>query len=310
MSIHTSSAGRVAFSGRAIAAAIIAAACVSMAAPLTANDADRESTVSPVLFQPSMNVFRRHAVDAEALFEFYGPVLGFEQLETYGAVSRFQAGGSEFKLSRRVQNRQYQPGGVSDATGLRMLSFFFPDQYDVKARFEAHGYAAPDFQSLPGTNRLVAYVNDPDGQAVELVVVPGASAEVYEQIEVGLTVTDIERSREFYRGFVGLEELAPVEDTIFGTTKYSFRHGSTIISLRSFGADLPVDTGSGGIQYVVSNVDRVDELAKARDIRIDSPLTADPNAALRTVWVSDPDGITNYFAETTWSRDASAAVGR
>lgn len=310
MSIRALSAGRAAFSGRAIATAFIAAACFGVAAPLTANDADREATVSPVLFQPSMNVFRRHAVEADAMFEFYGPVLGFEQLETYGAVARFQTGGSEFKLTRRVQNRQYHPGGVSDATGLRMVSFFFPDEAELTARFEAHGYPVPEFQTLPGTDHRVALTRDPDGQAVELVVVPGATPEVYEQIEVGLTVADLEESRAFYRGFVGLEELAPARDPVFDTTKYSFRHGSTIITLRSFGGDLPADNGSGGIQYVVSDVDRVDELAKANAIRIDQPVTADRNAALRTVWVSDPDGITNYFAETTWSRDASAAVSR
>jgi catechol 2,3-dioxygenase-like lactoylglutathione lyase family enzyme len=151
-------------------------------------------------------------------------------------------------------------------------------------------------------------VNDPDGQPVELVVVPGAAAETLGEIEVGLTVADLDRSRAFYSGFVGLEELPPVADERFGVTKYRFRHGATTISLRSFAEPLPADTGSGGIQYVVSDVDLVDELARARDLSIDQPLQGLQNFALRTIWLDDPDGITNYFAETGASRQARPSV--
>ena len=109
---------------------------------------------------------------------------------------------------------------------------------------------------------------------------------------------------EFYREFVGLEELPPVEDELFGTRKYSYRHGATTISLRSFGDALPADTGSGGIQYVVSNVEFVDALAKARQVPIDQPLQGLRGFNLRTIWLDDPDGVTNYFAETAQARAA------
>jgi len=39
-------------------------------------------TTAPVLWQPSMNVFRRFAAPKEKMFEFYGTVLGFRQLTT------------------------------------------------------------------------------------------------------------------------------------------------------------------------------------------------------------------------------------
>jgi catechol 2,3-dioxygenase-like lactoylglutathione lyase family enzyme len=138
------------------------------------------------------------------------------------------------------------------------------------------------------------------------VIVPGASAEQLAAIEVGITVADLERSRAFYRSFVGLEELSPVEDRRFGTMKYSFRHGATTISLRSFGRTLRADTGSGGIQYVVSNVDGVAALAAARGVTVEQPLSGLPGFALRTIWLNDPDGVTNYFAETAQSREARA----
>lgn len=290
--------------------AFLVAGCLAVAAPAGADDPARpadDSVVAPVLYQPSMNVFRRFETDAEQMYAFYRDVLGLEQLTTYGAVARFQAGASEFKLTGRVRGKAYQPGGVQDATGLRLVTFFFPEEAALVARFVRHGHDAPAFETDAVTQRRVALVQDPDGQPVELVVVPN-TPQVLDRIEIGLTVADIEKSRAFYRSFVGLEELPPFDDPRFGTRTYPFRYGSTTINLRSFGADLPADTGSGGIQYVVSNVNRVDELAKARQIPIDQPLTAAPAAALRTVWLDDPDGITNYFAETAWSRPAPAST--
>jgi catechol-2,3-dioxygenase len=258
-----------------------------------------------------MNVFRRFEVPAEKMFEFYGQVLGFQQLSTINlgtgaGVARFQAGAQELKLTRRVGDRQYSSGGVDAATGLRLLTFHFADEQALARRFAEHGYPAPQFGPTAGTNRRSALVTDPDGQAVELVVIPNASAEQLAAIEVGLTVADVEKSRAFYRGFVGLEELPPAADSRFGVTKYSYRHGATTISLRSFGRSLPADTGSGGIQYVVSNVDVVAALAEARHVVVDQPLSTLGNFALRTIWLDDPDGITNYFAETGASRQTRA----
>jgi catechol 2,3-dioxygenase-like lactoylglutathione lyase family enzyme len=278
---------------------------------------DANTTTASVLWQPSMNVFRRFEVPAERMYEFYGGVLGFKQLTTLnvgngGGVARFQAGAQELKLTRRVANRSYEGGGVRGATGLRLVSFFFADEAALSARFVQHGLTAPEFKDYRGDyrgeGRRSAVVQDPDGQDVELVIVPGATPEQLGHIEVGITVADLERSLEFYRKFVGLEELAPVDDERFGTRKHSFRHGATTISLRSFGKDLPADTGSGGIQYVVSNVELVAALAEERHVPIEQPLSGLRGFDLRTIWLSDPDGVTNYFAETGASRAARATA--
>ena len=268
------------------------------------------ASTAPVLWQRSMNVFRRFAAEPEKMYEFYGPVLGFEQLQTLsitpgnpGGVARFRVGAQELKLTRRTPNRQYHPGGVADATGFRLVTFFFADEAALVKRFTEHGYPAPSFASERGTAGRRALVQDPDGQAVELVVLPNATPEQLAALEVGLTVADAERSRAFYRSFVGLEELEPTDDLRFGTTKYSFRHGATTVTLRSFGRELPADTGSGGIQYVVSNVDAVAALAESRAVTVETPLSP-PGNGLRTIWLSDPDAVTNYFAETAQSRAA------
>ena len=294
----------------ALLVGIGAARCAGAETPADALPA----TTAPVLWQPSMNVFRRFAVEPEKMFEFYGGVLGFKQLSTFavgnGGVARFQAGAQELKLTRQVGNRVYQPGGVKGATGLRLVSFFFADEAALSQRFMEHGLAAPEFSPLGENGRRTALVSDPDGQAVELVIVPNATPEQLGAIEVGITVADLERSRAFYRSFVGLDELPPVRDARFGTTKYSFRHGATTVSLRSFGPGLPKDNGSGGIQYVVSNVDVVDALAKERHVTVEQPLQGLRGFDLRTLWLNDPDGVTNYFAETGASRKAQGAAAK
>ena len=298
-------------------AVLVLAALASNVAVAQSGAPDAATTTAGVLWQPSMNVFRRFEAPAERMYEFYGDVLGFEQLSTLnvgngGGVARFRAGAQELKLTRRVGDRSYERGGVRAATGLRLLTFFFADEAALTARFAQHGLPAPQFEDYRGEGRRSALVRDPDGQDVELVIVRDATVEELSSIEVGLTVADLARSREFYRSFVGLEELPPVDDERFGTRKYSYRHGATTISLRSFGKDLPADTGSGGIQYVVSNVDFVDALAKERHVPIDQPLGGLRGFDLRTIWLDDPDGVTNYFAETGASRAtrSTAPTGR
>lgn len=260
-------------------------------------------SVAPVLSQPYMNVFRRFSADQTEMYTFYGKILGFRQSNTFPlggntSMAWFQVGEAVVKLTGVVPNRKYQKGKVPEATGVRLLTFFFPDQKELMERFKEQDLPAPIFRPVAGSDRSSALVQDPDGQWVELVVVPDAPASTYNQIEIGLVVSDMETSRKFYREFVGLEELPSVEDAVFNTRKYLFRHGATLISLRSFGEGLPADTGSGGIQYVVSDVKAVDALAKARKVTIDQPLNIMQGYALQTIWIDDPDGITNYFAQT------------
>jgi len=270
------------------------------------------ATVKPLYFQDSMNVFRRFTVDTQKMFEFYGDVLGLKQLQTFTVdagqkVARFTVGDSQVKFTKRTPDRKYQSGGVKDATGLRLLTFYFPDEAALSQRFTEHGLPAPKFKSLPNSDREYALVKDPDGQDVELVVIPDGPDEAYERIEVGLTVSNMKASRDFYTNFVGLDPLPPVKDPVFGVMMYPFRHGSTVINLRSFGSNLPQDNGSGGIQYVVTNVDPVNEMAKKRHITIERPLGELKGFGLRTIWLDDPDGVTNYFAETPESRKAQAS---
>ena len=250
--------------------------------------------------QPSMNVFRRFAVEPAKMLGFYSEVLGLKQLPSLnmpggGQMMLFQIGSGQVKLQYTAAAGEYKSGAVREVTGLRVFTFFYPDEAAVTARFVQHGYPAPSFGPARGGKRA-AMVLDPASQWVELVVAPGASQEVYDSIDLGLTVSELEKSRAFYREFVGLDELPPVEDPVLGTTRYPYRHGTTTVTVWSFGKGLPANTRSAGIQYVVSDVEAVDAKAKAQNVKIDTPL-GNFSAGLRTIWLSDPDGITNYFAQ-------------
>lgn len=296
--------------------------CFLICGPAQAQEhAGQGASVAPLIYLPAMFVFRRHVVAQERMLEFYGDVLGFEKLPNMGQtgqVARVKVGATEFKMVPRSYatfqrpgiDDRYPQGGVKDATGFRLAGFFFADEAALIARFKQHGYPVPEFRSLPGSANRVALTTDPDGQTVELTIVPNGSAATYAQFEIGLTVSNIHKSRAFYGGFMGLEELTPVDDPLFGTTKYSFRNGSTIVSLRSFGANLPADKTSGLIQLLVTDVDRVQELAKEQGITIDRPQTRPRDAPLRIVWLDDPDGITQYVTETAESRAAAAPTGQ
>jgi len=163
----------------------------------------------------------------------------------------------------------------------------------VTKAFTSHGYPAPEFQGNagPGKQRR-AMVTDPDGQWCELVIGGDPS-----HFEVGATVSDVERSRAFYREFVGLEELPAVESA-FGRT-YRFKLGNrsaNILNIWAAHAGATANTYTAGIQYVVNDVEAIDARGKTANVKITQPLGM-LGQGLRTVWMADPDGITNYFAQ-------------
>jgi len=281
---------------KALACACVLVAVVSFDA---AAQAPLVRSLAALSTQPSMNVFRRFAADRAKMVGFYGDVLGLKPLPSIklgsGEMILFQIGSGQVKLQATPAATEYASGAVREVSGLRVFTFFYPDEKAVTDRFVQHGYPAPQFQAARN-GRRIAMVLDPENQWVELVIAPGAPPSTYESMEVGITVTDLEKSRAFYREFVGLEELPPVDDSMLGTKKYPFRHGTTTINVWSFGKTARANTRSAGIQYVVNDVEAVDAKAKAQSVKIDTPL-GNFSQTLRTIWLSDPDGVTNYFAQ-------------
>jgi catechol 2,3-dioxygenase-like lactoylglutathione lyase family enzyme len=252
------------------------------------------ATAAPYFAETSMNVFRRFSGDGAKTLEFYGQVLGFGDVGAVGGVSRYQVGPSQLKFTRAGANAKFTRGGIHDAAGVRIWTMWFPDEAALTKQFTDRGLQAPAFKTTEGVRS--ALVADPDGEWVQLVVAPGAPKETYGRLEIGIAANDLEKSRAFYRSFVGLEELPAVKDPVLGVTKYPFRNGTTTISVWATSGPKPVNRQLAGIQYVVKPVDPIWALAQERAIPVEQPL-GETLPGLVTTWLFDPDGVTNYFAE-------------
>lgn len=285
----------------------LVAACVAACGPALAQPITPPANVQPakpVFVAGYMNIFRRFPPEIrDKMVEFYNQVLGLPaltpiQLSRTQQMLLFKVGAGQIKLASGLNaGRQYHPGGaLNETTGIRLITFTFPDAAALAQSFKAHGYPEPQFKDIGG-GRKAALVKDPGGFNVELIVDPKASPEALGSVTVGINASNLEKSRAFYRDFVGLDELPPEHDSFLGVTKYPFRHGTTTIDLWSVGHDLPADTGSAGIQYITSNVEAINALAQERHVTVETPLGGVAGFNVVTVWLNDPDGVTDYFYE-------------
>jgi len=268
-----------------------------------------QQTIQPYLWQAGMarsevgeiNVFRRFPAERRTQVDaFYSGVLALPVLPATapggGQMIRYPVGPSEVKLfpTEMGPSNTAAPG---DILGMRLLTFFFADEAALTKRFVDRGLPLPRFQpstAHPGSTRA-ALVQDPAGHWVELVIVPGASATALARFEIGLAVADVARSRAFYRDVMGLEALEPMSNSVLGATMHGFRHGSVTLRVWAGKTGGTADVQTGGMQYIVWNVSAVNDVAVARGAKIDRPLSAP--GQMRTVWLLDPDGINNYFAQ-------------
>jgi catechol 2,3-dioxygenase-like lactoylglutathione lyase family enzyme len=266
--------------------------------------AQLESSTADLFRQPSANVFRRYPRDkTEAMVKFYTQALALKSLSPIQLTATQQmlltgVGSGQIKLSAGQQgNRKYDmAGGVTGGTGIRYFRLTYPDKKTVIDRFAAAGLPAPKF-AKQGDGTEAALVNDPGGFPIELVIKPGAKDGSNDGVGVGINTSNLERSRAFYRTFVGLPERKPIKDKLLGLTLYPFERGETTLYLYHAGNNAHPDNGSAGIQYVVSDTPLVDAKAKARHIAVETPLNKLAGFNLITVWLNDPDGVTNYYAQ-------------
>lgn len=280
-------------------------------------DEQLRSSARSLFVQDSANVFRRfNPAKTEQMVKFYVEALGLRSLSPIQLTSTQQmiltgVGTGQIKLASGQQgSRKFDlSGGYKGGTGIRFFALSYPDRDVVKRRFAAAGFPEPQF--VEGKDgKWQAVVQDPDGFDIVLNIRPGAKDHSDDGVHVGIAVSDLEKSRAFYREFVGLDELDPLDATNLGLRLYPYRHKETTLLL--YQAQGPaVDNGSAGIQYVVSDAPMVDAKARSRGgIAVEQPLNKLTGFDLVTVWLNDPDGVTNYFAQVgPNSRTARAKSG-
>jgi catechol 2,3-dioxygenase-like lactoylglutathione lyase family enzyme len=267
------------------------------------------SSTRALFRQNSANVFRRYPREQTAeMVRFYTEALALRSLQPIQLTATQQmiltgVGSGQVKLSAgQAGNRKYDmAGGVTGGTGIRYFQLTYPTEFLVNSRFEKAGFPLPQFKDR-GDGTKAALVTDPGGFPVEIVIKPDAKDGSNDGVGVGINVSDLAKSRAFYREFVGLDELPPVEDKLLGLTLYPYRRGETTLYLYHAGDNAHPDNGSAGIQYVVSDAPLVDAKAKHRGgIAVETPLNKLAGFDLVTVWLNDPDGVTNYFAQVNRS---------
>ncbi|MBO0749819.1 MAG: hypothetical protein J2O44_05245 [Porphyrobacter sp.] len=272
--------------------------------PGTLTQEQLTSSTADLFRQPSANVFRRYPRDkTDAMVKFYTGALALKSLSPIQLTATQQmlltgVGSGQIKLSAgQAGNRKYDlAGGVTGGTGIRYFRLTYPDRKTVEDRFATAGFPAPRF-SKQGDGTEAALVEDPGGFPIELVIKPGAKDGSNDGVGVGINTSNLKTSRAFYRTFVGLDERAPIKDKLLGLTLYPYGRGETTLYLYHAGNDAHPDNGSAGIQYVVSDSPLVDAKAKARHIAVETPLNKLRGFDLVTVWLNDPDGVTNYYAQ-------------
>lgn len=267
------------------------------------SEAQLTSSARELFVQDSMNVFRRFPREKTAeMVRFYTEALALRSLSPIQLTNTQQmiltgVGSGQVKLAAgQGPGRTYDlGGGIAGGTGIRFFQFTYPEEIEVAARFAEAGFASPQFEDQ-GDGTRAALVEDPGGFPIRIVIRRGAKDHSDDGVGVGINVSDLARSRAFYRDFVGLDELAPI--AALGTTVHPYRHKETTLLLYHLGDNAHPDNGSAGIQYVVRDSPMVDAKARHRGgIVVETPLNKLTGFDLVTVWLNDPDGVTNYFAQ-------------
>ena len=236
--------------------------------------------------------------DIDKAKDFYGTTLGLKLAGTLPmpdgtTMFRYQAGTAVLKVRATPKAAKY-PTGVREAIGFRLLTLYVDDLPGILERWTAAGNAAP---GMMGNFTLIS---DPDGNPVELVTAPAGT----DKIAVGLTVSDVERSRKFYGEMLGL-----AEEKAGKNGDSTFLAGKTLIRLRKgTGDDLPKHTGNVanalGFRYFTFMVKDLDsaavKLAERGAKIVVKPV--DFGKIARIMMIEDPDGNWIELAALTQAR--------
>jgi catechol 2,3-dioxygenase-like lactoylglutathione lyase family enzyme len=253
--------------------------------------------------QLDVGIATRNAAAASA---FYRDLMGFEALPSIslgemGTQARFRVGDHILKLYDFAKPPEACEGGTEKANGMRLLAFILDDLEAVLARFDAAGHRYNRMKLPDNAPYQVAFASDADGNALELVGLrKPAGDQLKTRLQVGLTVSDIARSRGFYGELLGFPEepvmKLPASMGVVGNVRYGFIAGGTTIKFWSRGEGLPTQTGAPGrrtgirlMTAWVGDVDAAHEELRSRGVEIKAAPYDLPGLA-RVMFAADPDG--------------------
>lgn len=250
--------------------------------------------------------------DLDKARKFYGDALGLKMLPPLpvalpggGEMVRYQSGATVIKLRTYPKAPPKVEDGVFQVNGIRLMTLMVKDPEILAKRIGDMGYTAPQFAAPAPAGYRVGFTNDPDGNRIELLAWGAdAPADIYDRFQIGLTVTDIEKMREFYGKVLGLKVRAPQPLASAGPNgmEYFYIAGETTVKFWAPQAERPTRTGAIGdalgiryFTFLVTDVDAVYKALTARGVKVTTP-PMDLGTVARIMLVSDPDGNTIEFA--------------
>ena len=173
---------------------------------------------------------------------------------------RYPVGASEVKLFP-VAPSPANTARVADAVGVRLLTFFYRRRGRRHTAIRGAWFSAPPSSGGPLRTQALA-----PRRSCRIRTANGSSSSSFRArrptrssaSRSALRSAILRRAARFTASVMGLAPQPPVRDELLGTVKHPFKHGNTTINLWSFGADLPKDSATGGIQYIVWNVAAID----------------------------------------------------
>ena len=124
-------------------------------------------------------------------------------------------------------------------------------------------------------------------------------------VDLGIVISDSERSLAFYCGLLGLEHVADTPMPIGGGgTMHRVQCGDSLLKLVRFDEAPPAGVGGGltgaqGFRYLTLVISNLDEMATAiadADVRVTVPVS-EIRPGVRIMMIEDPDGNTVEFVE-------------
>ncbi len=247
--------------------------------------------------------------DAEATEEFYGEILGLEQIPDIPLpgnrrMIRYLGGESELKFIVTGEDLPKHDGDWKAARGIRLAAFLLPEakRADIEARLKEHGRTVPEFseaQEVAGHSYRYGMLHDPDGNQVELVFLDDSTPEEwFQQFQIGLVVSDSEAMRAFLSGVLGLKEA----EGLSNERLRRYDAGVSQIKFWQAGEDIPAHVGGPAevigmclVQFLVPDVDAVRAAVLERGGKIHTePFALGTLATI--MFVEGPDGILFEFA--------------
>jgi catechol 2,3-dioxygenase-like lactoylglutathione lyase family enzyme len=241
--------------------------------------------------------------DPQATCNYYRDVIGLapEPSVTFASgvrQDRFSLGKHRVKVNRALQPPARESGGVDAAVGMRLLALILDEARfeGVLARLDAAGRKSSALPVGDAPYR-VQLTKDPDGTVIELVGLKARAASPdTDRLQIGLTVSDIARSRHFYGDVLGLSEQPPVALGNELGTRYAYTWGNTTIKFWRVPGELPVRTGApnsrAGLRTFTAVVPDI-EAAHAELIAKGVPIALKPlelPGIARILFFADPDG--------------------